>query len=287
MSHYALEIKNLDTTFKTFSLKNISFNLKCGTIMGLVGENGAGKTTLLKSIMNVYYSENGIIRVYGHDHVDDEVMVKNLIGYVAAEDYFVPQHSLKFLARHFSILYDIWNTQLFDEYVTKWQLPLTKPFSTYSTGMKTKAMLILALAHEPKLLLLDEPTAGLDPLVKTDILDILRDFVEDGEKSVLFSTHSTGDLDKVADYITLISNGALLESCQIDEVAEQYLIVSGSSDELKSHHQYTIGMTTKNGISEALIERNYAAKLKNDKQLLTIKQPTIEEFMIHMIHQNH
>ena len=226
MSNFALEIKNLDTTFKDFSLKNMNIKLEKGCIMGLIGENGAGKTTLIKSIMNMYYTENGDIKVYGYDHVNDEVVVKNLIGYVAAEDYFVNNYTLKVMANNFSVLFDNWNWDLFNEYVEKWKLPLNKHFDTFSKGMKTKAMLVLALAHSPKILLLDEPTAGLDPLVKVEILELLRDFVSDDERAVLFSTHITPDLDKTADYVTLISEGEVLESDSMDSISDKYLLVS-------------------------------------------------------------
>lgn len=284
MNEYALEIKNLNTSFKDFSLKNINLTLNKGCIMGLIGENGAGKTTLIKSIMNMYYAKDGRICVFGHDHVDDEVIVKNLIGYVAAEDYFMPNYNLKILENYFKIFYDKWNISLFNEYVKKWNLPKNKEFSTYSKGMKTKAMLILALAHEPKILLLDEPTAGLDPLIKTEILDILRDFVADEEKSVIFSTHITTDLDKVADYITLIHNGTMLETDSIDNISEKYLFAAGSAAILNKYKTFLVGAVEHNGLLEGIIKRNHATELPKDQ--ITLKQPTIEELMIHLIKES-
>ena len=284
MNKFALEIKTLNTSFNGFSLKDINLTLEKGCIMGLIGENGAGKTTLIKSIMNMYYTKDAKIQVYGHDHVDDEVIVKNLIGYVAAEDYFIPGHTLKMMANYFRVLYDNWNTSLFNDYVAKWKLPLNKPFSTYSKGMKTKAMLILALAHEPRFLLLDEPTVGLDPLVKVEVLDILRNFVDNEEKSVLFSTHITTDLDKVADFITLIHNGAILESDAMDNISDKYAVVSGSETILKAHKQDLIGATGHNGILEAIIPRTLTGNLP--KEQISLKQPTIEELMIHLIKES-
>lgn len=277
----ALSINNLNISFKEFALKNVSIQLKKGCIMGLIGENGAGKTTIIKSILNMYYSETAKIEVYGHDHVDDEVVVKNLIGYVAAEDYFLYSMSLDFLAKQFSAIYDNWNHALFEEYVAKWKLPLTEPFSSYSKGMKTKAMLVLALAHEPEFLLLDEPTAGLDPVAKNEILELLRDFVSDEEHAVLFSTHITTDLDKVADYITLISDGMVLESDSVDNIEENYLIVSGEKSVFDSAKSALIGATYTNGEVKALIRRSDSNLLPKDE--ISLKRPTIEDFMIHFI----
>ncbi|MBQ3544277.1 MAG: ABC transporter ATP-binding protein [Lachnospiraceae bacterium] len=279
MSDLALEIKNLDTAHKDFDLKSININLEKGCIMGLIGENGAGKTTLIKSIMNMYYTKNGQIKVFGYDHVDSEIEVKNLIGYVAAEDYFVKNHTLKIMADNFSILFDNWNWDLFNKYVEKWSLPLNEKFDTYSKGMKTKAMIVLAIAHSPKLLLLDEPTAGLDPLVKVEILELLRDFVEDGERAVLFSTHITPDLDKTADYVTLISEGEILETDSMDSISDKYLLVSG---ELNKYTNILIGVTNINDNMQALVKREDSTMMKDDSQVL-LRQPIIEELMIHLI----
>lgn len=284
MNEFALKIENLNISFKDFQLKDINLTLKKGCIMGLIGENGAGKTTLIKSIMNMYYSENARIRIYGYDHAEDEVLVKNLVGYVAAEDYFMPNYTLQMLSKHFRVLYDNWNMPLFNDYAAKWKLPLNKPFSTYSKGMKTKAMLVLALAHEPKFLLLDEPTAGLDPLVKTEILDILREFVSDEEKSVLFSTHITTDLDKVADYITLIHKGSVLETDSMDNIAEKYLVAVGNTQDFKKYRGHLIGASDHDGVTEAMILRKEADNLP--KEQIHLKQPTIEVLMIHMIKES-
>lgn len=283
MSDFALEIKNLDTAHKDFSLGNITLELPKGCIMGLIGENGAGKTTLIKSIMNMYYTKNGQIKVYGFDNVEDEIEVKNLVGYVASEDYFVKNHTLKMMAKNFSVLFDNWNWDLFNEYVEKWKLPLNKTFDTYSKGMKTKAMLVLALAHSPKLLLLDEVTAGLDPLVKVEILEILREFVEDGEKAVLFSTHITSDLDRTADYVTLISAGKVLESDSMDSLSDKYLLVSGNSEDFNVSDGILIGETVVNGNKEALVKREDSKVFKDSK--LKLRQPVIEELMIHLINE--
>ena len=210
MSNYALEINGITKKYDGFTLKDIDIKLEKGTVMGLVGQNGAGKTTLINLIMNKIRNDGGEIKVFGFDNIADEPKVKNLIGYVADEDYMYFGFTLEKYRKIFSMAYDKWNGELFDSLCKKFDLPLKKKFSEFSKGMKTKAMLALALAHEPELMLMDEPTAGLDPVARIEILDMLREFVSDGEKAVLFSTHITSDLDKIADYITLIIDGEIV-----------------------------------------------------------------------------
>lgn len=278
MSELALEIKDINTGFKNFRLKDISIKVGKGTIMGIIGENGSGKTTTIKTIMNMYYSNKGKITVYGHDHIKDEVKVKNIIGYVAAEEYFATNFSMKFLAENFSKLYDEWDNDLFNQLMAKWKLSRTEPFSTYSKGMKTKAMIILALAHKPKLLLLDEPTAGLDPIAKNEVLDILREFVSEGEHSVIFSTHITTDLDKVADAVTLISDGRVILSESMDILEDRYLKISGGENILKNYTSLLIGETINCGQIMALVLRENADKLPKDGIITSI--PDIEDIMV-------
>lgn len=281
MSELALEIKDINTSFKNFRLKNISMSVEKGTIMGIIGENGSGKTTTIKTIMNMYYSDKGKIMVYGYDHIEDEVKVKNIIGYVAAEEYFANNFSMKFLEDNFSKLYDEWDKELFNRLVTKWKLRKTEPFSTYSKGMKTKAMLILALAHRPKLLLLDEPTAGLDPIAKNEVLDILRDFVSDGEHSVIFSTHITTDLDKVADAVTLISDGRVILSDTMDVLEDRYIKISGDENILKDYTQFLIGENVNCGQTMALTFRENIDKFPKDSVSISI--PDIEDIMVYNV----
>ncbi len=256
MKDYALEITELCKEFSDFRLDKVSFRLEPGMVMGLVGENGAGKTTIIKLILNAVEKSGGSIRVFGMDHVEHEVEAKERIGYVADEDYLMVNANLKKYARAFATMYRNWDQALFEKYARMWNLPPKKKFSEYSKGMKTKAMLALTLGHHPDLLILDEPTAGLDPVARIEVLDILREIVADGEHAVLFSTHITGDLDKIADCVTVLINGRVTESMAIDSIEDKYAVISGSLSLLDSRHEeLCVGIRRGSSSFEALVLR--------------------------------
>lgn len=277
MNKYALEIDKLNKEFSDFKLENVSFKLEKGMVMGLVGENGAGKTTIIKLILNAIEKTSGSISVFGYDNITNEVEVKEKIGYVADDDYLLIHSNIKKYAKAFATIYKNWDQALFEKYAKMWKLPPKKKFSEYSKGMKTKAMLALTLGHHPELLILDEPTAGLDPVARIEVLDILRDIVADGERSVLFSTHITGDLDKIADCVTVLINGKVTESMEIDRIEDKYAVIMGSLDSLnKENESKCIGIRRGTSGFEALVQRkdlsafpNVSAHTPNIENLLT------------------
>jgi len=282
MSNLALEIKNITKKYKDFTLDDVSFSLEKGSVMGLIGQNGAGKTTIIKLIMNSIGKNSGKINVFDMDNVGEEVAVKTRVGYVADEDYLYINANLKAYAKAYSIMFPQWDELLFQSYIKMWDLPEKKKFSQFSKGMKTKAMLALTLAHKPDLLILDEPTAGLDPVARIEVLDLLRDFVSDGEKAVLFSTHITGDLDKIADYITLLINGKVTESMSIDKVEEKYAVISGDNSIIDGNQRYLIGCRKGSMSFEALCKRENLNKFSG----VTVHTPNIENLLTFSIWGN-
>lgn len=275
-----LEIKGLTKLFKGFKVDNINFALEKGCIMGFIGENGAGKTTTIKMMLNAIEKSAGEIKMFELDHIAHEEEIKERIGYVPADDYFTANSTLHRHVKALKLFYKNWDDQLFNALCTSWKLPLNQKIFEYSKGMKTKAMLALALAHKPELLILDEPTAGLDPVARIEVLDILRDFVANGERSVFFSTHITTDLDKVADYITLIHEGKLRESLPIDAIEEKYAMVDGGIEELKGKEHEFIGIRKGQLRFEGLILREKANKNFDSSR---IKTPNIENLLVYTI----
>lgn len=205
MSEQCLELKNVCKSFRDFTLNNISFTLPQGYIMGLVGPNGAGKTTTIQLILNMLEKDAGKILAFGKDNVVSEKEIKQDIGIVFDSIFYVDSWTVKDTEKAVSIFYDNWRHDIFNDMVKRFDLPLNKKVGELSRGMQMKLMLACAFSHDAKLLILDEPTSGLDPLTRDEFLEILQDYIRDGQRSVLFSTHITTDLERVADYITLIN----------------------------------------------------------------------------------
>lgn len=271
-----INVNGLRKEYDNFKLEDISFSLEKGCIMGFIGENGAGKTTTIKLLLNATKKTAGEIQIFGLDHTKHEIEIKEKIGYVPADDYFTANATLLQHVKAMKPFYNAWDDIFFEKIVDTWKLPLKKKIYEFSKGMKTKAMLALALAHRPSLLILDEPTAGLDPAARLEILDLLREFVSDGEKGVFLSTHITSDLDKIADYITLIHQGKILESMRLDQVEEKYVLVDGAVNEIPLNDNEFIGIRKGDIRFEGLILREKAMKYFDTSH---IKTPNIENLL--------
>ena len=226
-----LKVENLSKKYDGFALKNISFNLPKGSIMGLVGENGAGKTTTIKLILNLIKKDGGNINIFNLDNIEDEQKIKENIGVVFDNSYFHDNLMPKDISKIMNNIYSNWEDDIFLDYLRIFKLPKYKVVKEFSKGMKMKLSIAVALSHNPQLLILDEPTSGLDPIVRSEILDIFLDYIQDEEKSILFSTHITSDLDKIADYITFIHDGEIILSESKEELISNYGIIKcGKND---------------------------------------------------------
>lgn len=275
-----LEITNVSKKFKGFELNNINITLERGYIMGFIGPNGAGKSSTIKLIMNLIKKDSGAIQVFGLDSVKNEIEIKEKIGFVYDENYYYEEltiHEMKNLIRPF---YSLWDGAAFTNYVKDFNLPLKKKIKQLSKGMKMKFSLAIALSHHAELLIMDEPTSGLDPLVRSELLEILQSLMQDENKSVFFSTHITSDLEKIADYITLINNGEIVLSKTKDELIEDYCIVKGPKDRLVANiEEHLIGLKVNEFGFEALSkEKSEIRKIFGDSVLL--EKPTIEDIMV-------
>jgi len=230
----ALEIIGLRKAYKGFALMDVSFAVPPGTIMGLVGPNGAGKTTIIKLILNLVRREGGTVRVFGLDSLAEEKAVKARIGFVHETPALVEDVRLKDLAAVTALFYPTWDDRRFQATMKEFELNPIQKFKTLSHGMKMKFSLALALSHEADLLVLDEPTAGLDPVFRRELLERLSGVIQDGKKSVLFSTHITSDLERTADYITLLLDGAVVFSSPRDDIRDGWAVVKGGRELLDS-----------------------------------------------------
>jgi ABC-2 type transport system ATP-binding protein len=229
---YALEIDSVCKRYEGFTLNDVSLRLRRGYIMGLIGPNGAGKTTLIKLILNLIRRDGGAIRVLGRDNLADEAAVKSRIGFVPDEPRFHEDAALKDLASAIAPFYAKWDERRFRTLAGEFELPLRKKFKKLSHGMKTKFALALALSHGAELVLLDEPTTGLDPIFRRLLLDMLAGLLQDERVSVLFSSHITADLERTADFVTFLRDGRAVFSNPMDQLAESWAVVKGGREML-------------------------------------------------------
>ena len=227
-----IEIDGLCKNYHKFKLKDISFSLPEGYIMGLIGPNGAGKTTTIKLMLNMIKKSGGDIKIFGLDSINDQGRIKENVGAVFDSSYFVQDWKVKQVEKSIGIFYSTWDSKKFQNMVKNFGLDQNKKVKELSRGMQMKLMVACALSHDARLLILDEPTSGLDPVARDEFLDILSEFIQDGKRSVLFSTHITSDLDKIADYITFINNGNLFYTGAKDDFIDGFRMVKGGKNDL-------------------------------------------------------
>lgn len=221
----ALTVSGLTKKYREFTLSNISFQVPQGTIVGLIGENGAGKSTTLNAILGLIHKDEGAISIMGNSIEKIQPDIKENIGVVFDGTNFSEELTPHKLNKVLKDVYASWDEDYFFSLLKKLSLPFTKKIKSFSKGMKSKLSIAVAFAHHPKLLILDEATSGLDPIVRDDILDMFLDFVQDEENSILVSSHITSDLEKVADYIVFIHEGRLIFAKTKDELLENYGII--------------------------------------------------------------
>jgi len=275
------EIKGLKKSFKDFSLKGIDISLNRGYIMGFIGPNGAGKTTTIKLMMNLLRKDDGEIKIFGKDYIQFEKEIKNKIGFVYDENHFYEELTIEEMKWVIAPFYEKWNDNLYKSYMKDFNLPPKKKIKNLSRGMKMKFSLAIALSHDAELLVMDEPTSGLDPVVRSELLEILSQTIQDESKAVFFSTHITSDLDKIADYITLINDGEILLDEEKDVLLDNYGLVRGNKEILNSDSNKDFINVKENQFGfEALVkDKNRIRKIYGDK--IIIEKPNIEDIMLY------
>lgn len=276
----ALEVQDLCKTYGDFKLERVSLTLPAGQIMGFVGQNGAGKTTTIRLILNMALRESGEVRVFGLDNLKDELAIKQELGAVFDEIFFVEAWRVREVEKAIRGFYSDWDGAQYGEYLRKFELAPEKKVKELSRGMKMKLMLAVAMSHGAKLLILDEPTSGLDPVARDGLLDILREYIADGEKSVFFSTHITSDLERIADYITLIDYGKVFYSGKKDGLLEHYRVVSGAPGDLTEEmKREVIGYSTSSAGFTGMMRSSAAEGLPEG---IRSEAPNIDEIMVYI-----
>ncbi len=280
----AIEISGLTKKYDGFTLDNISFNVPKGSIMGFIGQNGAGKTTTIRAILNITKCDAGSIKMLGLDHIQNEYEIKEHIAAVFDEIPFHESLNTIQVGKMFRGLYSGWDEQKYSEYLDRFSLPRKKKIAKFSKGMKMKLQISAALSHGARLLIMDEATTGLDPVVRNEILDIFREYLQDEENSILMSSHITSDLDKIADCVTFIDKGKLLLTGYKDEILESHGILKCAKDDFKeiAAEDYISARVTDFGV-EAMVSDRAKAKQKYSGAL--IEKTNLEEIMLFYVNR--
>ncbi|MCH5204465.1 MAG: ABC transporter ATP-binding protein [Oscillospiraceae bacterium] len=275
-----LEISGLNKAYDGFALKDVSFSLPKGFIMGFVGENGSGKTTTIRSILNMAKIDSGKITVFGLDSVSDTIEIKERLGVVFDSLYLAEHLNIKQIEQQLKPFYKDWDSGEFFRRIKEFDLPENKKVGDFSKGMKMKLMIAIALSHNAELIILDEPTSGLDPVARDELLDILTEYIEDENRGVLFSTHITADVERIADYVTILHNGKVWYTGTKDELSEGYAVIKGAENdippEIKSRligfHAYRNGF-------DALIKTDDLAGIPDT---LEYEKASIDEILVYI-----
>jgi len=287
MSGYenAIEIKNVTKKYDGFTLDNVSFEVPKGSIMGFIGQNGAGKSTTIRSLLNIIPVDGGEIRILGLDHLKNEKEIKERIAVVFDELPFHDVFNAKDMSRIFEGIYPKWNRNEYVRYLDRFQLPRKKKIGEFSKGMKMKLQIACALSHEAELLVMDEPTSGLDPVVRDEILRIFMEYLEDGERSILMSSHITSDLEKIADSVTYIDRGHILISGYKDEILETHGIIKCSKEQFREIEPADFVSARVNSFGvEAMVKNREEMKRRYGD--LIIDPATLEDVMLYYVNRD-
>lgn len=279
MTNNILEIHNLSKDYGDFVLDRVSLSLPRGVIMGLIGENGAGKSTTINCILNEIQKDSGEILILGKDHISDEMEIKSKLGVVFDENHFPDIFTPTEIGKYMSGIYSDWEWVTYRQFLEKFELPKDKKIKDFSKGMKVKIAFAVALSHKAELLILDEATSGLDPIIRDDVLDMLIDFVQDENHSVLVSSHITSDLEKVADYITFLHKGKVIFSHEKDDLVDNYGVVNCGAAIFDTLDKKEIIAYRKEDYQYKVLVRN-RSKAAKDCPKAIVSPATIEEIML-------
>ncbi len=278
-----IEVNHISKSYDGFSLQDISFSLPAGYIMGYVGQNGAGKTTTLNAIMHLIAPDTGNAVIDGLTYTDDPIGYRDSIGYIGDASFFPADFTAAYIEKILRDFYPSFQPEIYQKFLKKWDLSPKKRIKDFSRGMKVKLMFAAVLSRDTKVLILDEATNGLDPMMRKDILELLQDYICDGTRSIIFSTHIMEDLQDIADYIFFIDNGEKIFFEAKDELPEKYLLVKGGPEDLTAElKKHLIGIEKHDFGFSALFSTDSDYILPAG---LSTARPTIDQIIVHQIQE--
>ena len=276
-----LILKNVNKKYEksNFAIKDISFSVPEGSIVGFIGENGAGKSTTMNCILNVIRRDSGTIEIFGREMTDEDIDIRENIGVVYDSNNFPEYLTAKQLADILGRIYSKWDDFCFEQFLRRFGLPESQKIKTYSRGMSMKLAIAVALSHDSKLLILDEATSGLDPIMRDEILDVLLEFVKQEDHSILLSSHITSDLEKIADYIVFIHNGEIILNKTKDELIYEYGVIRCSENDFHNILPEDILSSMKKDYQIDVLIKNKKLMEKKYKNLI-IDSVSLDEIML-------
>lgn len=279
-----LILKNVNKKYKksNFAIKDISFSVPEGSIVGFIGENGAGKSTTMNCILNVIRKDSGTIEIFGREMTDEDIDSRENIGVVYDSNNFPEYLTAKQLANILGRIYSKWDDFCFEQFLRRFGLPESQKIKTYSRGMSMKLAIAVALSHDSKLLILDEATSGLDPIMRDEILDVLLEFVKQENHSILLSSHITSDLEKIADYIVFIHNGEIILSKTKDELIYEYGVIRCSENDFHNILSEDILSSMKKDYQIDVLIKNRKLIEKKYKNLI-VDSVSLDEIMLLLV----
>lgn len=280
----AIEINGLTKKYDGFTLDNVSFSVPKGSIMGFIGQNGAGKTTTIKAILNIISKDSGAVKIFGLDNVQNEFEIKENIAVVFDE---LPMHDTLSIKNINIIMRDIfrnWDESVFFGYVEHFGLPIKKKIGQFSKGMKMKLQIAVALSHNAKLLVMDEATTGLDPVVRSEILDIFLEYLQDENNSILMSSHITSDLEKIADSVTFIDKGKILLTGYKDDILESHGLIKCTREDYASIDKSDFISARINDFGVSVMVDDVKKAQKKYPSLM-IEKTNLEEIMLYYVNR--
>lgn len=281
MSGYenAIEVKGLTKKYDGFTLDNVDITVPKGTIMGFVGQNGAGKTTTIRSLLNIITPDSGSISLFGMDLKENESAIKERLAVVFDELPFHDCLNADRLNKIMREIYSRWNSDTFYAYLDRFALPRKKKFSQFSKGMKMKVQIAAALSHNAELLIMDEATSGLDPVVRSEMLDVFMEYIQDENHSILMSSHITSDLERVADSLTFIHSGKIIMSGYKDVILENHRVIKCSAKALGDIDGNDIVSIRKSDFGSEVMVKNFSEHCGNYSSMVADKT-TLDEILL-------
>ncbi len=276
---YAIEIDHLTKHYPDFTLNDITLHIPSGSIVGVIGENGAGKSTLIRSMLGIIHCDAQHLQYFGQSFRENEKEIKEQIAVIFDHTHFNQKFTPKFIGSLMSRTYRNWNMETYQNYLSHFHIPPTKRLEKFSRGMKMKLEFAIAFSHDARLLILDEATSGLDPIVRDDVLSMIRTFTEEEDHTVLMSSHITSDLDKIADYIAYIHEGRLVFMKSCEEIQEDHGVIHAGKDLLTALNSEDVIAYIKEPYSYSILI-SHRSSIQQTFPDLEIQRPSVEELML-------